>query len=59
MKNKIIDVVAGARPNFMKVAALFAVVEKFPSLDLRLVHTGQHYDEVMSDERIMCVLEVV
>ena len=48
MKNKIIDVVAGARPNFMKVAALFAVAEKFPSLDLRLVHTGQHYDEAMS-----------
>ncbi len=49
MKNKIIDIVAGARPNFMKVAALFAVAEKFPSLSLRLVHTGQHYDEAMSD----------
>ncbi len=49
MKNKIIDIVAGARPNFMKVAALFAVADKFPSLTLRLVHTGQHYDEAMSD----------
>ncbi len=49
MRNRIIDIVAGARPNFMKVAALFSVAEKFPSLDLRLVHTGQHYDEAMSD----------
>lgn len=49
MKNKIIDIIAGARPNFMKVAALFAVAPKFPSLDLRLVHTGQHYDKAMSD----------
>ena len=34
MKNKIIDIdiVAGARPNLMKVAALFAVAEKFISL---------------------------
>jgi len=45
----IIDVIAGARPNFMKVAALFAVAGEFPHLTLRLVHTGQHYDANMSD----------
>jgi UDP-N-acetylglucosamine 2-epimerase (non-hydrolysing) len=45
----IIDLIAGARPNFMKVAALFVRAGEFPSLDLRLVHTGQHYDAVMSD----------
>jgi UDP-N-acetylglucosamine 2-epimerase (non-hydrolysing) len=45
----IIDVIAGARPNFMKVAALFAVAEQFPNLSLRLIHTGQHYDANMSD----------
>lgn len=45
----IIDVIVGARPNFMKVAALFAVAEEFPSLRLRLIHTGQHYDATMSD----------
>ncbi len=45
----IIDVVAGARPNFMKVAALFAVADQFPALSLRLIHTGQHYDASMSD----------
>lgn len=44
----IIDVIAGARPNFMKVAALFAVQNEFPSLKLRLIHTGQHYDASMS-----------
>lgn len=45
----IVDVIAGARPNFMKVAALFAVADRFPSLQLRLIHTGQHYDANMSD----------
>jgi len=45
----IIDVIAGARPNFMKVAALFAVADEFPDLRLRLIHTGQHYDANMSD----------
>lgn len=45
----IVDVIAGARPNFMKIAALFAVAADFPRLQLRFIHTGQHYDEVMSD----------
>ncbi|MCB9460237.1 MAG: UDP-N-acetylglucosamine 2-epimerase (non-hydrolyzing) [Anaerolineaceae bacterium] len=45
----IIDVIAGARPNFMKVAALFAVADQFPNIELRLIHTGQHYDANMSD----------
>jgi len=44
----ILDVIAGARPNFMKVAALFAAAPTFPTLTLRLIHTGQHYDENMS-----------
>lgn len=47
--NKCVDVIVGARPNFMKVAALFAVADLFPFLELRLIHTGQHYDEAMSD----------
>jgi UDP-N-acetylglucosamine 2-epimerase (non-hydrolysing) len=45
----LIDVIAGARPNFMKVAALFAVANQYPDLTLRLIHTGQHYDVNMSD----------
>ena len=45
----IVDLIAGARPNFMKAAALFAVAPQFPDLEIRLVHTGQHYDALMSD----------
>ncbi len=45
----IVDVIAGARPNFMKVAALFEAAPAFPTLTLRLIHTGQHYDANMSD----------
>jgi len=42
--------VAGARPNFMKVAPLLRAFRRRPRLfDVRLVHTGQHYDEAMSD----------
>ncbi|HEV8700763.1 MAG TPA: UDP-N-acetylglucosamine 2-epimerase (non-hydrolyzing) [Candidatus Polarisedimenticolia bacterium] len=42
--------VAGARPNFMKVAPLLRAFRARPDrFDPRLVHTGQHYDEQMSD----------
>jgi len=41
-------VVAGARPNFMKVAPLLAALER-SSVSHGLVHTGQHYDASMSD----------
>jgi UDP-N-acetylglucosamine 2-epimerase (non-hydrolysing) len=45
-----IYIVAGARPNFMKVAPVIrALRTRHPSLSFRLVHTGQHYDEGMSD----------
>lgn len=40
--------VAGARPNFMKIAPLLQAFGSHPSLTSRLVHTGQHYDETMS-----------
>jgi UDP-N-acetylglucosamine 2-epimerase (non-hydrolysing) len=41
--------VAGARPNFMKIAPLFKRLRAVPDLDTRIVHTGQHYDAAMSD----------
>ena len=42
--------VAGARPNFMKIAPLLRELRARPGLfDARLVHTGQHYDGLMSD----------
>ena len=42
--------VAGARPNFMKVAPLLRALRRRPeAFEPLLVHTGQHYDEAMSD----------
>ena len=40
--------VAGARPNFMKVAALLEAFRPRLSLEARLVHTGQHFSPEMS-----------
>ncbi|MBP8910071.1 MAG: UDP-N-acetylglucosamine 2-epimerase (non-hydrolyzing) [Phycisphaerae bacterium] len=40
--------VVGARPNFMKMAPLYFEMVKTPGLDPRILHTGQHYDYVMS-----------
>src|SRR2546425_10033288 len=45
---KILNVV-GARPNFMKIAPIVEEMKKAPDLTGVLVHTGQHYDEGMSD----------
>jgi UDP-N-acetylglucosamine 2-epimerase (non-hydrolysing) len=45
---KIVNVV-GARPNFMKVAPIMAAYAEAPGIEPLLVHTGQHYDERMSD----------
>jgi UDP-N-acetylglucosamine 2-epimerase (non-hydrolysing) len=45
---KILNVV-GARPNFMKIAPIVEEMTKTPDLNGILVHTGQHYDEGMSD----------
>ncbi|HEB90831.1 MAG TPA: hypothetical protein ENI85_14755, partial [Deltaproteobacteria bacterium] len=42
--------VAGARPNFMKIAPLMkAFSERGSRFEPILVHTGQHYDRAMSD----------
>jgi UDP-N-acetylglucosamine 2-epimerase (non-hydrolysing) len=43
-----IVLVAGARPNFIKIAPLMREMRGRSGLDVRLVHTGQHYDERMS-----------
>jgi UDP-N-acetylglucosamine 2-epimerase (non-hydrolysing) len=40
--------VAGARPNFMKIAPLMWEIARRAGVDAYLVHTGQHYDERMS-----------
>lgn len=41
--------VAGARPNFMKIAPLMEIFRQRSEIEPYLVHTGQHYDEKMSD----------
>lgn len=43
-----IILIAGARPNFMKIAPLTHEFKKHNDIEALLVHTGQHYDENMS-----------
>jgi UDP-N-acetylglucosamine 2-epimerase (non-hydrolysing) len=47
-----IDIIAGARPNFMKIAPIISAIEKAAylgkNIQYRLIHTGQHYDKKMS-----------
>lgn len=47
-----VDIIAGARPNFMKIAPIIAAIERRAgdALRYRLVHTGQHYDARMSGD---------
>ncbi len=40
--------VVGARPNFMKIAPIVHELKKFPAIEHCLVHSGQHYDELLS-----------
>lgn len=43
-------VIVGARPNFMKAAPVCAEMRRRPDeFDVKIVHTGQHYDAAMSD----------
>jgi UDP-N-acetylglucosamine 2-epimerase (non-hydrolysing) len=50
----MIDLIAGARPNFMKIASIVKALERYRllggRLKYRLVHTGQHYDARMSGD---------
>lgn len=49
-----VDIIAGARPNFMKIAPIIRAIEARRAeggpLRYRLVHTGQHYDARMSGD---------
>lgn len=51
---KTIDIIAGARPNFMKIAPIIRALEQRRGeggpLGYRLIHTGQHYDARMSGD---------
>ena len=49
---RLVDIIAGARPNFMKIAPIIRAIDarraRGSRLGWRLVHTGQHYDARMS-----------
>ncbi len=50
MSKHLIHLIAGARPNFMKIAPLVrALRQRGEEVSFRIVHTGQHYDHAMSD----------
>ena len=55
MFDNVIDLVAGARPNFMKLAPVVLALKSCGTalakrkLSWRIVHTGQHYDQGMND----------
>ncbi len=48
-----VTLIAGARPNFMKIAPIIHAIKeaagKGHNIGYRLIHTGQHYDQKMSD----------
>jgi UDP-N-acetylglucosamine 2-epimerase (non-hydrolysing) len=49
-----LTLVVGARPNFMKISPIIREIENVnkiqKKIDYRLIHTGQHYDKMMSDD---------
>ncbi len=49
MTKPVVQLVAAARPNFMKVAPLYHALKSEGWCEILLVHTGQHYDPNMSD----------
>lgn len=54
MTTYLVDIIAGARPNFMKIAPIIRAIKEHQNVGgcirYRLVHTGQHYDARMSGD---------
>jgi len=48
MTKQLIDGIVGTRPNMMKMAPLARALALDDTFTLRLIHTGQHYDDAMS-----------
>ena len=47
----LLHIIAGARPNFLKISSLFNSIDKFSSkktINFKLIHTGQHFDKNLS-----------
>lgn len=48
MRKKLL-IVVGTRPNFIKITRFKSLLSQHPHIDIKIVHTGQHYDRAMSD----------
>lgn len=46
---KKIFIVVGTRPNFIKITQFRKAAEAYPNLEIKIVHTGQHYDDKMAN----------
>lgn len=46
---KVLYLVAGARPNFMKIAPIVRALQAHGKIAFKIIHTGQHYDREMND----------
>ena len=44
----LVYLVAGARPNFMKIAPIVRALQAQQQLSFKIIHTGQHYDHDMN-----------
>jgi UDP-N-acetylglucosamine 2-epimerase (non-hydrolysing) len=42
-------IVAGARPNFVKIAPIIHAIKHHPNINYKLVHTGQHYNDTLNE----------
>jgi len=49
MTQPMVFLVAGARPNFMKIAPIVRALRAHGGLAFKIIHTGQHYDRDMND----------
>lgn len=49
MSPMCVFLVAGARPNFMKIAPIVRALKAHGAIDYKIIHTGQHYDREMND----------
>ena len=45
-----LHLIAGARPNLIKVAPLLSLLEKEKNIDVKFIYTGQHYDKNLFTE---------
>ncbi len=46
---KKVLIIVGTRPNFIKVTQFKRIAESYPDIELKIAHTGQHYDKNMSN----------